>query len=300
MEETYAEIQAGGGTDEGSDTPPSATPAADVSPSAVSDAQPFVAAPAPNPWDSMPKSWRKEMEAKWAAFDPDSRKYIHEREKQALDGIVQYKSVADKWSKTMEPYKQWFDHYGIDPHDAFSRLATSHIVLKYGRPEDRAKWAQQLVQDYGLAEILNGAATPQQGTSPAQPYATDEVYQLRNRLDGLQKQMYDAQLKENMAVVEKFFSDPTNEFAAELQEDILKLFEQGRASTLQEAYEQAMWLNPGVRQKLMQREVENAAKPKRPGPPNVKSSPVAPAPTEEVEDSIEETMKATLQRMKSR
>lgn len=251
----------------------------------------------------MPKSWKKDYEPKWGAIDPEIRQNIYEREKQALDGIMQYKSTADKWAKTMEPYKKWFDHYGIDPHEAFSRLATSHIILKYGKPEDRVKWAQQLAQDYGLADILNGAAAGQrpEGGSPVQPNPQSEaVWQLEQRLDAVQKQMYDAQLKENMSAVEKFFSDPANKYAADLQEDILKMFEQGRASTLQEAYETAMWLNPSVRKKLMDAEIENATRPPSKAPPNVKSSSVAPAPTEEVEDSIEETMKATLQRMQSR
>ena len=123
---------------------------------------------------------------------------------------------------------------------------------------------------------------------------------MEQRLNAVQETLYNQKLQENMKTVETFFADPKNEFAAELQDDILKQFEQGRASTLQEAYEQAMWLNPGVRQKLMSREVENATKPKRPGPPNVKSSSVAPTPTESGDESIEETMKATLQRMKSR
>lgn len=304
MEETFNELSGGGDAGDSGAPPSPSEPAASppLSPAAESPAT-VSAAPAPQPWDSMPKSWKKDYEPKWGGIDPEVRKNIYEREKQALDGIMQYKSTADKWSKTMEPYKQWFDHYGIDPHDAFSRLATSHIILKYGKPEDRARWAQQLIQDYGLAEILNGSATGQQpgGVSPAQPnQSSEQVWQLQQRLDAVQKQMYDNQLKENMSAVEKFFSDPANEYAADLQEDILKMFEQGRASTLQEAYEQAMWLNPSVRKKLMDKEVAAATRPPSKAPLNVKSSSVAPAPTEEVEDSIEETMRATLQRMQSR
>jgi hypothetical protein len=123
---------------------------------------------------------------------------------------------------------------------------------------------------------------------------------MQQRLDAVQDAMYQQQLKENMAVAEKFFSDPANEYAADLQEDILKLFEQGRASTLQEAYEVAKWQNPGIRQKLIEREVQAAAKPSRPGPLNVRPSSVSPAPTESADESIEETMKATLERIRSR
>jgi len=305
MEEAFNQISGGGGEDTGASPSPDETAAAPTAPRPTAADSPAQAAapasPTPsNPWDTMPKSWKKDFESKWGTIDPDVRRNIHEREKQALDGIMQYKSAADKWAATMEPYKQWFDHYKIDPHDAFKRLATSHIILKYGRPEDRAKWAQQLVQDYGLADILKGAATDAQTGTAAQPQNNEDIWQIRQQLEAVQRDLYDRQIKDNMSAVEKFFADPANKYAAELQEDIQKLFEQGRASTLQEAYETAMWLNPSVRKKLMDEEIAAATRPTVKGPPNVKSSPVAPAPTEEVEDSIEETMRATLQRMQSR
>jgi hypothetical protein len=303
MEETYAAMQTGGGSaaeDVGAASPP--TPSLDSSQSGNASSAP-AAAPASvqNAWDSMPKSWRKEMEARWGGVDPEVRKYVHEREKQALDGIMQYKSQADRWSQTTQPFQKWFEHYKIDPHEAFGRLAQSHIVLKYGKPEDRARYAQQLVQDYGLAEVLGLQPKAQQGQGPS-PAAlpNEQLVQMQQRLDAVQDAMYQQQLKENMAVAEKFFSDPANEYAAELQEDILRLFEQGRASTLQEAYETAKWQNPAIRQKLIQREVQAAAKPSRPGPLNVKPSSVSPAPTESADESIEETMKATLERIRSR
>lgn len=313
MEETYAEIQQGtGGGEPPSDSGVSPSPTTpDVSP-ATSPAQGDVAAPTQAPagmtpaqaeaWRSMPKSWKKEMEQYWGTLPPQVMEFVHTREKQALDGIMQYKGVADQWNETMTPFQKWFDHYKIDPRDAFKRLATSHIVLKYGRPEDRARWAQQLIQDYGLAEVLGLGNAPQaQGTAPAHQVQVPEyAFQLEQRLNAIQEDLYNRSLKENIATVEKFFNDPANEFAAELQDDILKLFEKGAASTLQDAYEQARWLNPAVRDKILKREIENATKPPTRGPLNVRSSSVAPAPTEAADESIEDTMKATLHRIRTR
>lgn len=313
MEETYREIQGGGDAppDDSGDAPsatpadplPAESPAASAAPSTSTPPEGLTPAQA-EAWKAMPKSWRKEMEQHWTGLPPNVMQYVHEREKQALDGIMQYKGVADQWNETMTPFQKWFDHYKIDPRDAFKRLATSHIVLKYGKPEDRARWAQQLVNDYGLADVLGigQQANGQAAASPAhQPQQVPEQYfQLEQRLNAVQEDLYQRQLKENQAVVERFFNDPANEYAAELQEDILRLFEKGSASTLQEAYEQARWLNPAVRDKIMKREIENATKPPARGPLNVRSSSVAPAPTEAGEESLEETMRATLHRIRSR
>lgn len=287
MSATLAEINSRGSGPESLEAPPS-------SPSSPPGSEGTTATPAPEPWESPPKSWKKDYHAYWSQLDPKVRQYVHQREKEALDGIMQYKSQADKWNDAVKQFQPWFDHYKIDPVEAFNRLATSHIILKYGSPEDKARWAWQLVQDYGLHDILRGAP-PQQGQQPSQ-----DIIALRNELQNIQKSLYERQLQENLAVVNAFFSDPKNEFAEELQNDIAALLEKGAASTLQEAYEKAMWLNPEVRAKVMQREIEKVTQPKRVATTNLKSSSVSPAPTEGEDESMEDTMKAVLSRINTR
>jgi hypothetical protein len=247
----------------------------------------------------MPKSWRKEMEADWNAVPDKAKQYVHERESQALEGIRQYKSVADKWNGTMEPYKQWFDHYKIDPHDAFGRLATSHIILKYGKPEDRAQYAQMLINDYGLQAYLQQAAQ-----NPGQPLQPDPNTERLNRMESeferIQREDYERKVDEKRQSVVSFFNDPKNEFAADLKEDILTVLQLGAANTLEQAYEIAKWQNPSVRERLLQRQIEEATKPPRSGPPNIKPSSVPASPTDNADESLDDTMRQTLNRINNR
>jgi hypothetical protein len=249
-------------------------------------------------WRAMPKSWKKEMEQEWSATPDKAKQYVHERETQALDGIRQYKSVADKWTSTYTPYKQWFDHYKIDPYDAFNRLASTHIILKYGKPEDRQKYAQQLIRDYGLDSFLQSQGQPQQGQIP--PEILESVYGLRNEVDGLKAQQYEKELASKREAVTTFFNDQKNEFAMDLKDDILQILELGAATSLEQAYEIAKWQNPSVRERLLMREIENATKPKRTGPSNIKPSSVPASPTDGADESIDDTMRATLGRINSR
>lgn len=283
MAGTMAEISSRGSEAAGSAPPPGS--AGGESPAAVSQTP----SPAPDPWRTPPKSWKKDYHQHWERFDPKVMQYIHQREKEALEGIMQYKTVADKWDSTLKPYQQWLEAQGMDPHEVVSRLATSHIILKHGSPEDKRKWALQLIQDYDLQDILSGNQAPSR-----------DIEILRSELNSIRKDLYERQFQENLSLVNSFFAEPKNEFAEELKEDILALLEKGAASTLQEAYEKAMWLNPSVRGKLMQREIENTTKPKRSSPTNLKSSSAMPPPTEEAEESLEDTMKATLARINSR
>lgn len=249
-------------------------------------------------WRAMPKAWKKEMEKTWNGLPPEAMQYINERETQAHAGISQYKTVADKWNNTLTPFKQWFDHYKIDPQEAFHRLATAHIILKYGKPEDRQRYAQMLVKDYGLDSFIGQPQGEQGQQQPAQ--LPEEIYQLKTELDGIKARDYERQVEEKRQAVTKFFGDPKNEFAMELKDDIQELLEQGAATTLEQAYEKAMWLNPVVRTKLTQREVENATKPPRKGPSNIKPSSVPASPTDGADESIDDTLRATLGRINSR
>lgn len=249
-------------------------------------------------WRGMPKSWKKEMEKTWGVLPPEAQQYVHQREGEALNGIRQYKEVADKWQNTYTPYKQWFDHYKIDPHDAFGRLASTHIILKYGKPEDRQRYAQQLIKDYGLESFLG----QQNGQQPANvpPEVLEQVYGIRNEVEGLKAQQYERQVAEKRQQVISFFNDSKNEFAVELKDDIQQLLEKGEATTLEQAYERAMWLNPAVRERLMQRQIEAATKPQRKGPLNIKPSSVPASPTDGADESIDDTMRATLGKINSR
>jgi hypothetical protein len=250
-------------------------------------------------WRSMPKSWRKEMEQEWNAVPDKAKQYVHERESQALEGIRQYKTVADRWGQTLDPYKQWFDHYKIDPHEAFGRLATSHIILKYGKPEDRAKYAQMLINDYGLQSYLQQAA--QNPNQPLQPDPNAErLNQLESEFERLQREDYERKVSEKKQAVVGFFNDPQNEFAMDLKEDILTVLELGAANTLEQAYEIAKWQNPAVRERLLARQIEEATKPPRNAPSNIRPSSVPASPTDTADESMDDTMRQTLSRINSR
>lgn len=260
----------------------SASAGSSVSPSSASSAE---------PWRSRPQSWKADYEAHWAKLPPEVQQYIHEREKQALDGITKYKAVADKWDRTLQPYKQWIDALQLDPTDVVDRLARAHIILKYGDPTDKAKYAKELLDSYQLWDLV--------GQQP--PPVNQELESVKQTVHALAREIQERAYRESLDQVNKFFSDPKNEFAGELQDDILKLLQRANGQlTLQEAYEQAMWLNPAVRAKLMQREIEKTATPARKGPVNVVPSSAPVTQTADESETIDDTLKSTLAVLKRR
>jgi len=287
MQSTLSDISSRG---EGASEEASSSAHGPLSPGVAGETPSSAPSAAAPPWKAPPKSWKKDYHKYWETLDDNVRQYVHQREKEALDGIMQYKSVADKWGNVVKQFQPWFEAAKIDPTDAFARLATAHVILSHGTPEEKRRLLAQVINDYKLHELLGDPAQPQNQPPP-------ELTAFRNELEEVKRSLYERQFQENLALVNAFFSDPKNEFAEELKEDISELLQRGAASTLQEAYEKAMWLNPSVRAKIVQREIENSTKPKRQAPPNLKSSSVSPSPTEEAEESIEDTMRAIVARI---
>lgn len=242
------------------------------------------------------------MEADWKSLPENSRKYIHEREKQAYEGISRYKGVADKWEQTYTPYKQFFDQGGLDPHDAFKRLADTHLVLKFGTDEQKRDFAKYLDQEYGLTTLLGAAqqAADAGALPPEFANLAKEVHQLKNEFGSTQRREQARTLAESQKQVDAFFADPVNEFAGEVSQDMAGFMKAGLATDLKDAYEKACRFNPVVSAKVIAREAEKLASTKGAPPANLKSSSTPAAPTGKVEETIDDTMQATMAKILKR
>lgn len=285
VDEAAAGLDSGaGGSTAGAAAAPSPAPAA---PSGGSGAVP--GAPlSQEEWRALPKAWKQEFGEHWGKLDPNLQQYIHTREKQALDGLMQYKSQVDGWNQLFEPYKQWLDHYQVNPHEVTQRMMNAHLTLLHGTPEQKRQVAAQLAKDYKLAELLGGQ--PGQAEDPVAQHLQQALAPVAERLQRLETQTMREQRAKVETEVNTFLGDAKNEFAQEVLPDMVKLLNAGLASDLPSAYEQACRLNPAVARKIFERSVEGATKPVKPAPTNVSSSPVPPAPTANPNRTLEEDM----------
>ena len=71
------------------------------------------------------------------------------------------------------------------------------------------------------------------------------------RIDVLAKNERE-QMNSQIAQIEAFKMDPKNRFFENVRQDMAKLFQTGKADTLQEAYDAACWLNPDIRAILIE------------------------------------------------
>lgn len=284
----------------GSDPAPAATQSVSLPTQQASEPSTPMTPAQKEAWEHLPKAWRKEMESRWGTIDPEVRKYVHEREQQAFRGIQQYSQGHNNWNKVLEPFQPLLQEYpDLDAADLFRTLGQNHLVLTRGTPEQKAQMFNAMVNHYGLREYLK-PADPNK-PAPQQPFSPEQMQFLRQALGPvLQKaQVFEADVqKRRMAEaetsVDKFFSDPQNEFAEEVGQDMLDLLQRGRASDLSEAYEMAILRNPEVKAKYLASLAAKAGKSAgAPAQLNVKSStaPATPVRPATIDESIAAVVK---------
>jgi hypothetical protein len=241
----------------------------------------------------MPKSWRKEMEGHWTGLTPDVRKYVHEREQQAFRGIQQYSRGHENWNRVLQPYEKLLaENPDVNPVELMSGLARNHFVLTQGTPEQKRQLLSAMQQHYGLTEASPGA--------PAQTPFTPEQLQYLQRTLGPVIQQTQLTVRETQArrmaeaqtSVDKFFSDPQNEFAEDVGQDMLEILKKGQTTDLSEAYELAVMRNPEVKARYLAALAAKAAPTgSRAAPLNVQSSTTPSKP-----GTMDETMKAIVKK----
>lgn len=261
----------------GGTTPVEVQPPAPTSPEA--------GIPAPTPaLRPLPKSWKKDMEAYWGKLDPAVHDYVYSREADVARGIQGYKQGHESWNKLVTPYQEVFQQFpDVDPVNLLNGLMQSHLALTFGSPDQKRELVQKLLQEYNLNDVLGGQ-TPQ--APPRDP-----------RVDQLESTMRSLMVDQQKKVVDSFFSNPANKFANDVAEDLLAMLQQGKAATLEEAYQAAIWLNPAVREKLIAEQVAAKATPPA-NPSNVRQLNVgteAPArPGKRSAASIDDTINAVI------
>lgn len=214
-----------------------------------------------------PSTWTKEALEKWATVDPVVQAEILKREEDMFRGIEQYKGAAEigaAYSKVVEPYAPILAAENIDPIQMFQSFAANHYLLTRGTPEQKIELAANLITGYKipLAELLDYIV--ERGDNVAEPINPQvaalqkEVAELRGTVTSrvtAEQQQVSQRIEQE---IEAFAKDPAHPYFDELADDIHKLFANGMASSLAEAYDKAVFANPSTRQKEIARLITEA------------------------------------------
>ena len=209
-----------------------------------------------------PKTWTKEALESWATIPPRAQQEILKREEDYFRGIGQYKEraeVADKYLGVVEPFKPILEAAQIDPVELFRNFASNHYLLSRGTPEQKVQIASNLIQHYqiDLGQLLDHIGNaPVEPPNPRIAALEQELATLRQAVTGGQKQAEEAAREKATATIDEFAADPAHPYFEEVADLMSDLLASGRAKTLKEAYDTAVYLNPETREKALAQLIE--------------------------------------------
>ena len=201
-----------------------------------------------------PNSWKKDMHELWNGLDPAVQDYVEQREEQMREGLEKDRDDANRgrdMRDIMAPYAQILESQGIDQNALMRNLMNAHYRLSTADDAGRVNLIRQLAQSYNVS--LDGE---QKEIDPALKAMQDKVNSLEYHYAQTQRQAQQAAHERVSQDVEAFASDPAHEFFDEVSEQIVPLINAGY--DLEEAYQNAIWLNPVTRQKEIDRTAKAA------------------------------------------
>lgn len=251
-----------------------------------------------------PNTWKKEAKEAFLKADPIVRAEVLRREQDFHRGIQQYKSAAEFGTtidQVISPYKQTMQQLGITPERALSGLLAADHKLRFSDPETKHMYFAQLAQSYGvdLNKVIDTAHT----TDPRIYQLHEQNQQAQQQLDMYKKQWEMQEQQQLNSQVAAFAADPSHKYFNEVREQMAQLLQGGAAKDLQDAYDQAVYLNPSVRSQLLQQQVELARKEadRKAKEARVAATPPVrskqPLPSEEKVGSMEDTIRQTYRKL---
>lgn len=196
-----------------------------------------------------PVSWAADAKTVWATLPPAVQQAVLKREEEIANGGRQWSEEKRRYQSTLAPLLEETQKRGISPEQGLNTLLAAQRMLD----RDPSSAIAHLAQQYGV-DLATLASNP-----PAeQPRFDPMVSQLSQHVQALESQLSGFLQNQTMGVVEKFAADhPHYEAVEEQIARLIPLIQQSEpglnpSDVLTKAYDQAIWLNPDVRSKLIE------------------------------------------------
>lgn len=263
-----------------------------------------------------PKSWPKDAHPMWSKLDAATQDLVEKREADFHSGIEGYKAkaaFAEQIEKVIAPYQPLLDSQGIKDHaEGVRGLLNAHYQLSSADEGQRTAFMAQLIKSYRIDPNKLVAAVGDQPnlTDPALKPLYDRIDALTGQVSADQNARTEAQRSALLQEVNAFASDPAHPFFEEVAPHIVLLL-RDPSITLEEAYKQAVRANPltwtkeeaRIRTEVaadLKRQADEAAAKARKAKGTVISGRENERATPEVVGSMEDTMRETLAKIKTR
>jgi len=185
----------------------------------------------------------------------------NKRETDFHRGVEEFKTHAQKaraYEAVIAPYQQTFQQLGVDAPTAIGALLKADSILRYSDPATKAQYFQQLAQQYGVS--LDQVQNPPQ-YDPQTQYLMHQLNELRQTQQQWHNSIQQQEQTRAMQELHEMASDAVKyPYFEDAKLDMADLLESGKATSKEQAYEMAVWINPNIRQSLIEQQRSEAQK----------------------------------------
>lgn len=217
-----------------------------------------------------PSSWKpeaKEAYIKAERGEPLTAQEIklltaeaNRRESDFHRGVESFKSHAQRareYEDALKPYQQTIQSLGLDGPAAAARMLQVEHTLRHADPMTKAAMLQKIAQDYGI-DMGMAQQVPQQ--DPQTQYLMQQLNELRQTQQMWQNTIQQQEREKANYELTNFSSTGEKTHFEAVRNDMADLLESGKAQSLEQAYEMAIWMRPDVRQTLIEQQRIEAQK----------------------------------------
>lgn len=218
-------------------------------------------APVGEPEIAMPAALKREFGDKWKTLPREVQQFWADRELTVHQGFTKAdedRSFGKSMKDAVTPYEAIIRAEGSTPAEAVKSLLNTAYVLRSGNEQQRVELFTQLMQQYGvqpqaLFNRLQGGASQ---VDPQINSLQSEIQQMRALLQDQQTQRQQQEEQQVYGEIDSFKAQSGHEHFDAVRYDMGLLIQNGRAETMQDAYDKAIWADPAIRSTLISQQTQ--------------------------------------------
>ncbi|WP_127811838.1 hypothetical protein [Bordetella bronchiseptica] len=252
--------------------------------------------------EDAPQSWRKDVADEYKKLPAEVRAEIQRRENDYHKGIEGYKPAvqfAQEIGRAIAPFKANIENSGVPVAQAVNHLLLIEDRLRNGDEQAKYQTVLKIASDYGI-DLQKAVQT---SPDPRMWQLERQLHEERMAREEFQRSIQDRDTTAATSEIEAFAAEPQNEHFAVVRGDMAQLLQSGIATSLQDAYDKAVWARPDLRKSLVDKErieaekraIEQARKAKaKSAASSVKGSPPSSSGALKPDASVQDTVRAAI------
>ena len=225
-----------------------------LKPKEPAQADPKAAKPA-DPQDVPPPlEWKGEAKVNWTRLPAPIRATLRE----TYETLQKAQAEVAPIKELIDLEREFLVREAGSVPEAFRQM-TQFARMSVDKP---VELALHILQRRGIdpRTVFGGQPVQQNGTQPQAPDIRSYVAQaVQQALQPIQAQVQQREEQQHISTIDAFAADPAHPYFNDVRVQMGALMKSGQAVTLQDAYDQATWANPSIRQALLAQQAGDAA-----------------------------------------